>query len=339
MILGYKNYREVFFGYGLILVLSVMAFLVRLSKMGEVSMKLNLELVIASLILLTVSWEILRWIHRYLDRYLPFEANIPRRVAVQLIIGGLVGLILRVVIYYFGEPQLPFKLDSLFIAATWFLYPFFPTAINLGFFTSYFIRQWKESLVKTEKLEREKSQVQFDNLKNQLNPHFLFNALTSLNSLIFEDQNLASKFLQQLSKVYRYVLQHKDKTMVNLDTELVFIGHYVSLLNTRFRESLSISFTIDDGSRDMGIVPVTLQILIENALKHNVIDKDKPLIVSIRTEDHYLVVENGIQPKRRVEDSNKQGLENLKNLYSYLSDRPVSIHDDGKMFKVKIPLL
>lgn len=339
MILGYKNYREIIFGYGFILSVTVMAFVVRLSKFTQIGIELNVRITLASFVLVSLTWELLRWINRILDKYVPFEKDVTRRVIIQLLLGGLIGLIMRFGIYYFGEPRLPFKLDELFLAATWFLYLFFPTAINLGFFTSYFLHRWRDSLVNTERLEKEKSKVQFDNLKNQLNPHFLFNALTSLNSLIFEDQALASRFLQQLSKVYRYVLQHKDKTLVNLQTELDFIDHYVSLLNTRFKSALNISFRIDESAKQLSVVPVTLQILIENALKHNIIDNEKPLALTIMSEDHYLVVRNNIQLKRKVEESNKQGLDNLRSLYQYLTDRPVVIEDDGLFFSVRIPLL
>ena len=339
MILGYKNYREIIFGYGFILSVTLIAFIVRLSKFTQIDTELNVRITIVSFVVVAITWELLRWINRFLDKHLPFEKDVTKRVVIQLLIGGLVGLIVRFGIYFFGEPRLPFKLDELFLAATWFLYLFFPTAINLGFFTSYFLHRWKDSLVNAERLEKEKSKVQFDNLKNQLNPHFLFNALTSLNSLIFEDQALASRFLQQLSKVYRYVLQHKDKTLVNLQTELDFIDHYVSLLNTRFKTALNISFRIDESARELSIVPVTLQILIENALKHNVIDNEKPLALTITSEDHYLVVRNNVQLKRRVEESNRQGLDNLRSLYGYLTDRPVMIEDDGMFFSVRIPLL
>jgi hypothetical protein len=339
MILGYKNSREIIFGYGFILSVTVMAFIVRMSKFTQIGMDLNIMITIASFVVVAITWELLRCINRFLDKHMPFEKDVTHRVVIQLFLGGIVGLIVRFGIYFFGEPRLPFKLDELFLAATWFLYLFFPTAINLGFFTFYFLHRWKDSLVNAERLEKEKSKVQFDNLKNQLNPHFLFNALTSLNSLIFEDQALASRFLQQLSKVYRYVLQHKDKTLVNLQTELDFIDHYVSLLTTRFRTALNISFRIDESAKELSIVPVTLQILIENALKHNVIDNDKPLALTITSEDHYLVVRNNVQLKRRVEESNKQGLENLKSLYHYLTDRPIMIEDDGMFFSVRIPLL
>jgi LytS/YehU family sensor histidine kinase len=251
----------------------------------------------------------------------------------------ITGLVVRSFIYYFGEPHLPFKLDEMFLATTWVLYAFLPASINLGFFTMHFIALWKKSLVLAEKLEKEKSQVQLDNLKNQLNPHFLFNALTSLNSLIFEDQALASQFLQQLSKVYRYVLQNKDKTMVSLETELSFIQHYVSLLETRFKEFLIIRFDIPETVKERAIVPVTLQILIENALKHNIVDHAKPLTICIRADENFLEVSNNVQLKKMVENSNKMGLENLKTLYRFLSDKPLLIQNEGDRFVVKIPLL
>jgi LytS/YehU family sensor histidine kinase len=214
-----------------------------------------------------------------------------------------------------------------------------PTIVNLGFFTVYFIERWKDSLLVTERLEKEKSQVQFDNLKNQLNPHFLFNALTSLNSLIHENPDLASEFLQQLSKVYRYVLQNKDKTTVSLETELNFIQHYVQLLGTRFTKSLLISFDIDERSKELSIVPVTLQILIENAIKHNIVDDTRPLKICISTIDGYLHVKNNLQLKKRVEESNKQGLENLRTLYRYLTVAPLEQYCTAEEFVVKIPLI
>jgi LytS/YehU family sensor histidine kinase len=195
------------------------------------------------------------------------------------------------------------------------------------------------SLIQAERLEKEKTQVQFDNLKNQLNPHFLFNALTALNSLIFENQTLASHFLQHLSKVYRYVLQNKDKNFVSVQTELDFIQNYVFLVHTRFASMLRITFNIDAQSKEKAIVPVTLQILIENALKHNVVDKDRPLTIRIETHDDYLVVSNNLQLKKLVETSNKQGLENLKSLYVFLTDRPVVISSGDSEFSVAVPLV
>lgn len=339
MILAYKNISQILYTYAGILTMALVSFWVRSTSFESVGLEFNLEVTALSFVIVIVLWETLRFIDRYLDKVMPFEDGLTQRVVLQLAIGALFGLIVRFLIYYFGEPNLPFKLDKMFLATTWVIYGIMPMAINLGFFTAHFIRRWKKSLLLNAQLEREKSQVQFDNLKNQLNPHFLFNALTSLNSLIFEDQKLASEFLQQLSKVYRYVLQNKEKTMVSLDTELSFIQHYVSLLKTRFRDSLTIEFDIPDDALSRAIVPVTLQILIENALKHNIVDRAKPLSVRINISDDYLVVSNNLQEKKLVEHSNEQGLENLKTLYSFLSDKPLIITKDANQFLVKVPLI
>jgi hypothetical protein len=313
--------------------------LVRLSRWSEFSVGLQIKTTIASIVLVIVMWESLRFVHRLLNKAYPFEVNLVKRMLIQISCGVGIGLTVRFVVYFFGEPALPFKLDSLFLAATWAIYMIVPTAINLGFISSYFIDRWKDSLVLAERLEKEKSQVQFDNLKNQLNPHFLFNALTSLNSLIFEDQKLASQFLQQLSKIYRYVLLNKDKNFVALQTELDFIQHYISLLETRFKDAIHFKIDIRDAARNQAIVPVTLQILIENALKHNVVDKAKPLTIEITSIGDYLVVSNNLQQRKRVETSNKLGLENLRSLYSFLSDKPVLIEPTADRFYVKVPLI
>jgi two-component system, LytTR family, sensor kinase len=269
----------------------------------------------------------------------PYERSIAGRIALQLTIGAAFGMIVRFLIYEFGEPNLPFRLDSLFLAATWALYIIATGCINTIFFISYFISKLKESLIRAERLEKEKSQVQFDNLKNQLNPHFLFNALTSLNGLIFENQKLASEFLQQLSKVYRYVLQHSDRNFVSLKTELDFIRNYIQLAETRFCGALKINLTIAAHAEEQAIVPVTLQVLIENAIKHNIIDKEKPLVIDLVTVGDYLVVSNNLQVRKTVESSNKQGLERLKSLYSFLTDKPVIIEPADDRFSVKVPLI
>ncbi|MBA4054782.1 MAG: histidine kinase [Marivirga sp.] len=339
MIAGYKSKRQFFNTYGIILIGSVVAFLVRLVKFDQFSLSFHVWLFVASIILISIMWESLRFINARLDKHYPFERSISGRIALQLFLGACVGLTLRFFIYFFWEPELPFKLDELFLATTWLIYIIATVGVNLGFFTNYFINRWKDSLIVAERLEKEKSQVQFDNLKNQLNPHFLFNALTSLNGLIFENQGLASQFLQHLSKVYRYVLQNKEKNFVPVQTELDFIQNYVFLLRTRFQQALIINFDIGEAGRERAIVPVTLQILIENALKHNIVDKERPLHIDVLTIGDYLVVSNNLQIRKRVGTSNGQGLDNLRSLYAFLSDKPVIIEKTDNRFAVKIPLL
>jgi two-component system, LytTR family, sensor kinase len=337
--LGYKSTRQFLITYAMITVGTIVAFLLRLVKFDQFTLDFHIRITLVSFFLIVIFWELLRGVNTWLNKSYPFEKNLTGRIILQLGIGAAIGLIIRFIIYTWGEPRVPIHLDSLFIAATWALYVFLPTGVNLGFFTVYFIGRWKDSIVYSERLEREKAQVQFDNLKNQLNPHFLFNALTSLNSLIFENQQLASEFLQQLSKVYRYVLQNKDKNFVMLATELEFISHYVKLLETRFDGFLHINFQISEESKEKAIVPVTLQILIQNAVKHNVLDPGRPLTIDVLTVGDYLVVSNNLQLKKKVETSNKQGLDNLKSLYKFLTEKPVLIEPTDERFDVKIPLL
>jgi sensor histidine kinase YesM len=336
---GYKSLKQFLTTYAYIVGFGVFTFVVRLAKFNEFTTHQQVVIFLVSLLLAIVFWESLRYTNYWLNKVYPFEQNLSGRIVVQLVLGMVIGLTIRLMVYYWGEPHLPFKLDSLFVAATWALYIIAPTALNLVFFTKYFIDRWKVSIVRAERLEKEKSQVQFDNLKNQLNPHFLFNALTSLNSLIFENQQLASEFLQQLSKVYRYVLQHKNKNFVVLRTEVEFIAHYIQLLETRFCGALKVNLQISEEAKEKAIVPVTLQILIENAIKHNIADKTKPLIIDVMSVGDYLVVSNNLQVRRNVETSNRQGLDNLKSLYKFLTEKPVIIEPTEERFYVKVPLL
>lgn len=339
MKIGYSDKRHFFIAYGIILLAAVVSFLVRLVKFSEFGLLFQVVIFAVSIVLISVTWESLRLINQRLNEVFPFERSISGRIALQLFLGACVGASVRFLIYFFGEPHLPFKLDELFIASTWVLYILATVGINLGFFTNYFLHRWKDSMIVAERLEKEKSQVQFNNLKNQLNPHFLFNSLTSLNGLIFENQGLASQFLQHLSKVYRYVLQNKDKNFVSLQTELDFIENYVFLLSTRFQQALVIKFDITEVGRERAIVPATLQTLIENALKHNIADVERPLRIDVLTMGDYLLVSNNLQLRKQVETSNKQGLDDLKSLYSFLSEKPVLVEQTDERFAVKIPLL
>jgi LytS/YehU family sensor histidine kinase len=245
---------------------------------------------------------------------------------------------MRWVLHVFGEPHLKYKLDNLFLVATWVLYVLGAAIINGIFITGHFINRWKDSIKRTAQLEKEKTMVQFDNLKNQINPHFLFNALSALDSLISENPRLASQFLQHLSRVYRYVLQNKDRTAVPLEVELDFIKNYIFLVETRFQKSMRIKMDVPNEHCDKMIVPVTLQVLIENAIKHNVANEQKPLRINVSIANDYLIVENDFQPRSNVETSNGQGLENLKSLYRFLSDNPLKV-EQGQKFKVSVPLL
>ena len=332
------NAKRIVKTWSIILGISLLAHTIRWLS-GQFSPGLNAVLTVTQFIVLVLSWEFLRSTNSALNKKLPYERNIPSRMLLQVAIGVIYALFLRLLIYLFAEPLFPFKLDSLFMAATWFLYALMSVGINAIFFIQFFISKWKNSVTVAERLEKEKAQVQFESLKAQLNPHFLFNSLSSLNSLIAEDQHLASKFLQHMSKVYRYVLQNKDRNTVPLSTELEFIRNYVFLLETRFGNALAIQINIDPKQKERLIVPVTLQTLVENAIKHNVMDAKRPLKIDILTSGDYLVVSNNLQKRVSVDTSNQQGLENLKSLYRFLASEPVMVEQTDDRFYVKVPLL
>jgi len=163
--------------------------------------------------------------------------------------------------------------------------------------------------------------------------------LPELNSLIFENQQLASEFLQQLSKVYRYTLQNRDKDTVSLRAEMDFVKHYISLLKTRFGDAIQFTINIEEQDLEKGVVPVISQMLIENVVKHNSISLENPLRISMTTNGNYFIVSNNINKKTQVENSNRLGLQNLKDLYKYLTEKDVSIDATANHFTVLIPLI
>lgn len=317
--------------------LSILAFLVRLIWHPELGIRLHLYAFLVSTIAFA-SLALGFWgINLALNRVLPYEKSLAGRIAIQLLAGMFFAFAMRTVVLLVLEDTLPIKLDKLFRTAIYIVDFFMSAAVNLIFFASYFFGQWKLSIQKAERLEREKAQVRYDNLKNQLNPHFLFNSLTSLNSLIHENPELASDFLKHLSKLYRYLLDSKE--LVPLEKELSFLDNYLFMLKTRFGGALIVDVSVEDSQKKQLIVPATVQGLLENALKHNIILPDNPLRIQVFTKNNLLIVENNLQRKKLVETSNKQGLENLKTLYSFLSGVPVEVRENSDTFAVKIPLI
>lgn len=242
-----------------------------------------------------------------------------------------------------GEKQLKIIIQAPFYKTWWFL-------SLIGIITGYImfytararirnIRNIDELKSKAQLLEKEKTAVMYENLKQHLNPHFLFNSLTSLSSLIRIDQRQAGDFLDKMSKVYRYILKNKENETVPLIEELKFVDIYNQLQKTRFGEGLHINIEINEEFHHRKIAPVTLQNLVENAIKHNIADEETPLIITLFIEDDYLVVKNNMQTKGFVETSNKQGQHSMVSLYKYLSPRPVIITQSEDFYTVKIPLI
>ena len=217
-------------------------------------------------------------------------------------------------------------------------------AVLLLAFQYYRMRMEKQREIlllksKAATLEKEKTQIQYENLKQQLNPHFLFNSLTSLRSLIRVDQKLAIHFLDGLSKSYRYLLRSGDKELVSLEEELNFVQIFIELQQTRFGKGLQVNIDVPEVMMTRMVAPVTVQNLLENAIKHNTTSTDQPLVVNISVDGNFLVVQNNLQRYRQVETSNKRGLASMQSLYRYLSQKPIEIIEDEKYFTVKIPLI
>jgi hypothetical protein len=239
--------------------------------------------------------------------------------------------------------KLGVTLAIVFYKTTWFrilLICFLAAALFALY--GYRTRQQKQLYELKEKakmLEKEKAMVMYENLKQQLNPHFLFNSLTSLNSLIVAEPLAASEFLDSLSKTYRYILKSRDNETVPLVDEIRFAENYTKLQKTRFEKGFDVIIDIPEEYYHRKIVPVTLQNLIENAIKHNIIDAESPLTVKIYINEGSLIVENNLQKKKFVETSNRQGLANMQSLYQYLSTKPVEIIETPETFSIKLPLL
>ena len=185
--------------------------------------------------------------------------------------------------------------------------------------STQFFRHWKNSLVEIEKYRAESLQAQLQNLKNQINPHFLFNNMSVLSSLVYKDQDKAVEFINQLSKVYRYLLDNQNNELVTVEEELTFIRSYIFLLHIRFDQNLIIKTEVKKEDRTWLIPPMALQILIENAIKHNEASSEHPLAISIISEDEKLVVENNLQLRSQHEPGSKTGLENIRARYKFFT--------------------
>jgi two-component system LytT family sensor kinase len=203
----------------------------------------------------------------------------------------------------------------------------------------YFYNKYQKTKVKESQIVAKNESAKFESLKNQLDPHFLFNSLNVLTSLIGENPGQAEKFTTKLSKVYRYVLEQKDKDLISLDEELKFAKSYMQLLQMRFEEAIEYSIPEEVSNPELKIVPLSLQLLLENAVKHNVITSSSPLQIRIYESEGYLCVENTVNPKASLEKSTKVGLKNITQRYELVSSNKVVIENDNKIFKVKLPLL
>jgi hypothetical protein len=220
--------------------------------------------------------------------------------------------------------------------------------INIALLISAFLhaKSFMSELSKTSKKEvveqkliAKSANAQFESLKNQLDPHFLFNSLNVLSSLIDENPNQAQKFTASMSKIYRYVLEQKDKELVTVEEEIEFAKTYCELLKTRFEDSVDFEFNVEKEDLRKFVVPLSLQLLLENCIKHNFATSSKPLLIKVFSENKTLCIENNLQTRELIKESAGIGLANIVQRYALLTKENVFIEKSEDYFKVKLPIL
>lgn len=230
--------------------------------------------------------------------------------------------------------------DEVVVTVVYVSAAFVVVLIDWGIFL---LNSWRQSDAAKERYRKEGIEFQFEMLRNQVNPHFLFNNLNTISSLIHSQPEVAGEFIRQLSKVYRYLLEYQGRELISLKEELEFLSSYLYLVRMRFGQNLQVELDIPATYHHLQVVPVCMQMLVENALKHNIASRNKPLLLSVtvlqQEQDTYLVIRNNLQPKSSTEFSSRLGLKNIQKRYQFLTSAPVAITQSDTDFEVQLPLL
>lgn len=282
----------------------------------------------------------------YLSAHWSWVTQTNKRVTVG-IIGTFVYTIIAVLFIHYIQYIVVLGYDiSNFFQGKFIWIHLFAINISLGVASFLhargFMIEWKKEANKEttqQQIVAKTETAKFETLKNQIDPHFLFNSLNVLTSLIGENPYQAEKFTTKLSKVYRYVLEQRNKELVPIQEELMFAKTYMELLQMRFEDAIEFSIPNEISNEDLKIVPLSLQLLLENAVKHNVVSSNKPLVINIFEEDGFLQVQNNINPKEAIGKSTKVGLRNIADRYGLITDKNVKISNNNKTFTVSLPLL
>jgi len=291
-------------------------------------------------------WHFMKALNDFLEKHIPYERGISKRILIQILISLLMLTPFVALFVFLTTFLVPDLITKSFIAVVSMFTVVMIILLNIGYGAAYFFRQWRISIqekaaleVRAAQTEKDKSMMKYHHLKNQVNPHFLFNTFTSLDGLIQTNPKLASEFVRHLSKVYRYVLEHKENEVVSMETEVSFIEHYVSILKTRYKDALEVNINLSEDSKEKGIVMVTLQMLIDNAIKHNIVQNIAPLTINIWDNNGNLHVQNNKQLRKQIETSNGQGLIQLQELYAFITDKKITINNTKEIFEINLPLL
>ncbi len=254
-------------------------------------------------------------------------------LAVQGALMMIVALNAMVIVFHFHAPN-----TAEYVAATSYSV-LFTLIIGLMATGQQFLQSLLKSKEDNERMKQEMIRSQYEALKSQVNPHFLFNSLNTLTVMISTQPELAVKFVEQMSKVFRYSLQNSAENIIDVGTELKVVQSFLFLNEQRFEGKLCIDIAVTDRVMQRQIITQSLLMLAENAIKHNEISTDKPLTVSISNDDDYLIMENTLQRRAQIEASTNIGLANIKQRYALVSEKPVVVEETNNMFTVKLPLI
>ncbi|MEQ9100143.1 MAG: histidine kinase [Imperialibacter sp.] len=266
-----------------------------------------------------------------------------KRLWVGLVVMVVYTLVAASIIYYLFYVVYMGK-DLATLLSSGFMYnlvfPVFCTMLIMTFlFGRQFFISWRQTAINFEKLKSEQMASQYEALKSQVNPHFLFNSLNVLTSLVHQDPDTAVKFIKKLSEVYRFVLESRKQELIDLSTELRFVKDYLFLQQIRFGDNLKYDISVPDPYMNKMVPPLSVQMLVENAIKHNEISQDHPLTIAISVDGETLRVSNTLQVKHTREPSSGTGLDNIKDRYEFLSGKKVIVTQENGKFEVTLPLL
>jgi histidine kinase len=297
-------------------------------------------------IMTSIFWEGSRFISKRIDSKFSSKTSLPKKLVWQLIALILFGVIT------FNVSYLIIRLHEIYIqgnTGNGFAVIQFVSISAIGAFLVlaigglqmgvFYFLQWQKSQVETERLQKEQTVALFQNLRNQISPHFLFNNLNTLNSLIHESPEVASKFLSLFAEVYRYSLQQRDEEVVTLESELDMLESYLYLLKKRFENAFTVEIEVGTTSKRRYIPPMSLQLLVENALKHNIAEPTQPLIINIKEQGNALLIVNNLQLRKEKKPSTQIGLSNLTERYRLLGQPLPEIEKTAEYFRVTLPLL
>jgi len=301
----------------------------------------NIDFVIEGLfcLLYTVAlFETGLWLSKMINSTSVLKKNGSLRFFFKLLLHILIISVLVILFYSIDFPQ-KYGYNDLIARRTLIIGLIFSILITTGFTTEELLIKWNESQLEVIENKKQALQSELNALKLQLDPHFLFNNLSTLTSLIEENQDTAVQYVTNLSAVYRYVLSHRNKNMIVLKTELDFIKEYLFLYQIRYGSSIVINITGESKNLNKFIAPLTLQLLVENAIKHNSFSVTTPLIININYQYNWIIVDNNKSAKFTKEPGEGIGLAHIYHSYQLLGDITPVVQDLETTFEVRIPLL